>query len=80
MGYRFTVSDIERICRSLNMTPVRSGHRVWRGIGPDWQLRVTIIHSHGAGRELATGTARKIAKQLLFHDLADMYEYLGRLK
>ena len=79
MGCTFTVADIERICRSLGMSPLRKGHRVWRGIGPDLKVRVTAIHSHGRGRELATGTARQIAKDLLFRDLEDMYLYLQGL-
>lgn len=79
MGHTFTVADIERICRSLGMSPLRKGHRMWRGIGPDWKVRVTVIHSHGRGRELATGTARQIAKELLFRDLEDMYLYLQGL-
>jgi hypothetical protein len=79
MGYSFTVADMERICRSLGMSPLRKGHRVWRGIGPDRKVRVTVIHSHGQGRELATGTARQIAKDLLFRDLEGMYQYLQGL-
>jgi len=79
MGHTFTTGDIERICRSLGMTPLHRGHRMWRGIGPDRKLRVTVIHSHGRGRELATGTAKQIAKDLLFRDLEDMYAYLQQL-
>jgi hypothetical protein len=79
MGYTFTFGDIEKICRSLDMEPVKKGSRFWQGFGPDGRFRRTRIDSHGSGRPVATGTARRMAEQLLFRDLEDMYLYLRDL-
>ena len=79
MGYTFTFSDIEKICRSFRMKQVKTGSRFWEGTGPDGRFRRTQIHSHGGGKPVATGTARRIADQLLFRDLEDMYVYLQSL-
>lgn len=75
----FPFGDIERICRSLGMKPAKKGSQIWRGIGPDGRFRQTRIDSHGAGRPLASGTAKAVARQLGFHDVQEMYEYLKQL-
>lgn len=79
MGYTFTFGDIEKICRALGLQPARKGSQVWRGIGRDGQFRQTRIDSHGPGRPVATGTAKRIASQLLFDDLDEMYHFLSSL-
>ena len=79
MGYTFTFGDVEKICRSLRMLPRGKGSRYWVGIGPDGRARRTRLDSHGLGRVVATGTASRIARQLLFRDLEEMYRYLQSL-
>lgn len=78
MGYTFTFSDIEKICRSLGMER-RKSSSIWRGIGPDGKFRQTAIHYHGRGDVVAKGTAKAIAQQLGFKDPEEMYEYLRHL-
>lgn len=79
MGYTFTVGDVERICHSLGMQPARKGSSHWVGIGLDGTIRRTKVDSHGLGREIATGTARRIARQLGFSGLKEMHEYLQKI-
>lgn len=79
MGYTFTFGDIEKICRALGMAPVSKTSRVWRGTGRDGKFRQTLIHSHGGGHCVATGTAKAIARQLLFGTVEDMYLFLQAL-
>ncbi len=79
MGYTFTFGDIERICRSLNMHPAKAGSQVWHGVGPDGLYRRTRIDSHGSGKRLAYGTAKAVARQLLFDTVEDMRRYLDSL-
>lgn len=79
MGYTFTFGDIEKICKALHMYPARKGSQIWRGIGPDGQFRQTRIDSHGAGRTLAVGTAKRVAAQLGFNNIKEMADFLERL-
>lgn len=79
MGYTFKFGDIERICRSLNMHPAKKGSQWWRGIGPDGRYRQTRIDSHGPGRPLASGTAKAVARQLLFPSAEEMHRHLQSL-
>ena len=79
MGYTFTFGDIERICRSLSMRPAKPGSRLWQGLTKDGSFRQTLIHSHGSGKSIATGTAKRIAQQLGFKDLKEMHDYLADL-
>lgn len=79
MGYTFTFGDIEKICKSFGMKPVKKGSRFWEGFGSDGKFRRTQIHSHGSGGPVATGTARRIADQLLFKNLEEMHRYLNEL-
>jgi hypothetical protein len=64
MGYTFTFGDIEKICRALKMSPAKKGSQIWRGMGPDGGFRQTRIDSHGSGKTLATGAAKRVAQQL----------------
>lgn len=80
MGYTFTFGGIEKICRALGMKPATKGSQFWRGMGPDGVFRQTRIDSHGDGRAVATGTASKMAKQLGFASVEDMYSFLQELK
>jgi len=57
-------------CRALNMIPAKKGSRIWHGIGANGRLRVTRIDSHGAGKPVASGTAKRIAQQLGFSTTA----------
>lgn len=79
MPFTLNFGDIERICRSLGMRPVAKGSRVWRGIGPDGKFRQTRIHSHGPGKPVAKGTAKAIARDLLFDTAEEMARYLQGL-
>lgn len=79
MGYTFTFGDIEKICRALRMAPAKKGSQVWRGTGLDGKYRQTRIDSHGAGKAVAAGTAKAIARQLLFGSVEEMYRYLQTL-
>jgi hypothetical protein len=67
VGYTFAFGDIEKI------------YRYWVGIGPDGRTRRTRLDSRGLGRVVATGTASRIARQLFFRDLEEMYRYLQSL-
>lgn len=79
MGYTFTFGNIKRICQALGMSPAKKGSKTWRGIGTDGVFRQTQIHSHGDGDVVATGIARRMAEQLGFASLEDMYKFLGGL-
>jgi hypothetical protein len=79
MGDTFTFCDIERVCIALGMSPIKPGSKVWRGLGFDGRYRQTQVHSHGAGRSVATGTAKKLARDLHFRTLDEMAEYLRKL-
>lgn len=78
MGYTFTFGDIERICRSLGWVEI-PGRRIWRYAGRDSASRQLSFHSHGAGRPVAPGTAKSMARELGFRTLEEMAEYLKRL-
>lgn len=58
------------------MRPARPSNRLWQGLGRDGVFRQTMIYSHGAGKPVATGTAKPIAQQLGFKDLREMHDYM----
>ena len=61
MGYSFTWTDIEKICKMLGME--RHGKTsVWKGIGADGLMRSTTIHAKHKG-SIGAGLVCKIAKK-----------------
>lgn len=79
MGYTFTFGDVEKICKALNMSVAKKGSQIWRGIGPDGRFRQTRVDSHGPGKTLASGTAKRVAQQLGFATVKEMDEFLKKL-
>ena len=77
MPPQFTFSDIESICKRLRVHKSQKGSTLCRGIGPDGQYRQTTMHSHGGGVRVSPITARKMAEQLKFKDVEDMFEFLN---
>ncbi len=79
MPYAFTFGDIARVCHALGMLREGKG-QVWKGLGHDGVFRRLSLHSHGAGRAVAPGTARAFARQLGFVSLEAMYQFLKELR
>lgn len=79
MGYTFTFGEIMKICRALKMEPVIKSGKTWRGIDSDGRFRQTYIHSHGGGKPVADGTAKRIADQLYFDSVKEMHSFLQQL-
>ena len=77
MPPQFTFGDIESICRRLGVARAQKGSVLWYGVGLDGQYRQTTIHSHGEGITVPPSTARKMAGQLKFKDVDDMYDFLN---
>ena len=77
MPPQFTFGDIESVCRRLGLSRAQKGSMLWRGVGPDGLYRQTTIHSHGDGAAVSPSTARKIAEQLKFKDVDEMYDFLN---
>jgi hypothetical protein len=75
-SYAFATGDIKTICKRLGMRQAAKDSKTWNGTGLDGNFRQTYIHEHGDSVLIATGTARHIAKQLLFRDLKDMHDFL----
>ena len=74
MPYRFTTGDIKKIVIRLGLHKINS--KKWSGIDKNGKFLQTYIHDHGDGVQVLPGTARQIAQQLGFIDLADMYDFL----
>jgi hypothetical protein len=77
MPPQFTFSDIEAICKRLCVTKAKKGSTLGRGVGADGHYRQTTIYTHGDGIPLSLSTARKMAEQLQFRDVDDMYDFLN---
>lgn len=77
MPPQFTFGDIESICIRLGVARAQKGSMLWRGVGSDGLYRQTTIHSHGDGTNVSPSTARKMAEQLKFKDVEDMYDFLN---
>jgi hypothetical protein len=74
---QFTFGDIESICRRLGLSKAQKGSMLWLGVGPDGQYRQTTMHSYGDGTTVSPSTAKKMAEQLKFKDVDDMYDFLN---
>lgn len=76
MPQRFTTGDIKEIARRLGLERVKKGSKTWNGIDINGNFLQTYIHDHGDGVQVLSGTARRMAEQLNFKDVADMYDFL----
>lgn len=77
MPPQFRFGDIEQICKRLGMSKLGKGKLLWKGVGSDGVYRQTTIHSHGDGIPVSNSTAKKMAEQLKFHDIDDMFDFLN---
>jgi hypothetical protein len=78
MPYRFTTDDIRKIALRLGLQKVNE--KKWNGTDINGAFLQTYIHDHGNGIIILTGTAKQIANQLGFRDLADIYDFLCNKK
>jgi hypothetical protein len=69
MGYTFTWTDMEKICRKPGMEK-QGKSSVWTGVGPDGKIRTTTIHSKHTGN-VGPGLPNEILRIAVKHGSAE---------
>lgn len=78
MPIRFTQGEILRLLIHLNMSPAPKGSKTHCGIGKDGIFRQCYFHFLNRSSQLATGTAKKIAKQLGYANHESMKVFMDK--
>jgi hypothetical protein len=78
MGVTATSSDILKVFRYFNMTPLRKGGCMYGGMGNDGIYRRCKLDYHAGGRDLAPGTVNKIAQDLKFSNAKALRDFIDK--
>jgi hypothetical protein len=77
---RFEQSEIRRLLVHFRMAPLRKGSNIYGGFGADGRWRTCKFDYHKDRDIVPAGTAKSIARALLFGDFNEMKKHIRENK